>query len=376
MDFKDYYAILGVERNATEKEIKQSYRRLARKYHPDVNPGNQEAEEKFKEVSEAYEVLSDPEKREKYDQFGQYWEQAGRTGPGGPAQGWPGGFTFQTGGADTDLGGGFSEFFESLFGGGMRAPGAGRSGSGFRQQPGADLEQEIEVTLEEAFHGATRHLTLTVPETCPECHGSGDKPGAEPQTCPECGGTGRSRSLGGLLSGGCPRCGGTGHVVLERCPKCGGRGTIERQRRLEVKIPPGVDTGSRIRLQGEGQPGRQGGRKGDLFLVVRVRPHPTFERKGDDLHTEVPITFPEAALGAEVRVPTITGRGTIRIPAGTQSGQQFRLGGQGMPVLKGNKRGDEYVRVRVTVPKDLSPRQRELVQELAELGMENPRAVA
>jgi molecular chaperone DnaJ len=182
--------------------------------------------------------------------------------------------------------------------------------------------------------------------------------------------------MGGLVQNPCPRCDGAGQVVLEKCPRCQGQGTVERTKRLEVKIPAGVDTGSKIRLQGEGLPGQRGGPTGDLYLVVRVRPHPTFERKGDNLHVEVPVSFPEAALGAEVRVPTLTGKGTIRIPAGTQSGQQFRLGGQGMPALKGGKRGDEFVKVRVTVPKDLSARERELVEELAELRRENPRAAA
>jgi molecular chaperone DnaJ len=377
MDFKDYYAILGVEKTATEKEIKQAYRRLARKYHPDVNPGSKEAEEKFKEVSEAYEVLSDAEKRQKYDQYGQYWEQAGRGGPEGgftfrTGQG-PGGYNFQQGGADFDLGGGFSDFFESLFGG--RTPGAGR-GQQSRRQPGADIQQEIDVTLEEAFNGGVRHLTLMVPETCPECHGTGDKPGAQPQTCPDCQGTGRTRALGGLVAGTCPRCHGSGQVILERCPRCHGAGAIEKQRRLEVKIPVGVDSGSKIRLQGEGQPGRLGGPNGDLYLIVKMASHPVFERKGDDLHAEVPVSFADAALGAEIRVPTITGKGTIRIPAGTQSGQQFRLGGQGMPSLKGGKRGDEFVKVRIAVPRNLTERQRKLIEEFAEISQENPKTTA
>jgi molecular chaperone DnaJ len=376
MEFKDYYAILGVEKTATEKEIKQAYRRLARKYHPDVNPGNKEAETKFKEVSEAYEVLSDDEKRKKYDQYGQYWEQAGKGGPGGGftyPPGGSGGFTFRPGeGADFDLGGGFSDFFENLFGG--RA-GGGR-GQQSRRVAGADLEHEIEVTLEEAFSGTTRSLSFTVPDTCPDCHGSGDKPGAKLKTCPDCNGTGRNRSLGGLLGGACPRCGGTGQAVLERCPRCKGQGTVEKTRKIEVKIPAGVDNGSKIRLQGEGQHGRMGGPSGDLFLNVRVRPHPVFERKGDNLHTEVAVSFPEAALGAEVRVPTLTGRGTIKIPAGTQSGQQFRLPGQGMPALKGGQKGDEFVKIKIAVPKTLTPRQRELVEQLAAAGEETSKVAA
>ncbi|MBW3622431.1 MAG: molecular chaperone DnaJ [Armatimonadetes bacterium] len=379
MEYKDYYKTLGVERTATEKDIKQAYRRLARKYHPDVNPGNKEAEDKFKDVSEAYEVLSDPEKRSKYDQYGQHWEQAARGGaPGGGftyQPGGPGGYTYQQGDADFDLGGGFSDFFENLFGGG-RAGAGGRTATQSRPQTGANLEQELEVTLEEALNGSSRHLSLRIPETCPECKGSGDKPGARPQTCPDCKGSGRIRGMGGLVQNVCPRCGGAGQVVLEPCPRCQGQGTVERNKRLEVKIPAGVDTGSKIRLQGEGMPGQRGGPSGDLYLVVKLKPHPVFERKGDHLYTEVPVSFPEAALGAEIRVPTLTGKGTLRIPEGTQSGQQFRIAGQGMPNLKTGQRGDEYVKVKVTVPKNLSSQERELVERLADLRRENPRAAA
>ncbi len=377
MDFKDYYALLGVSKTATEKEIKQAYRRLARKYHPDVNPGNSEAEEKFKEVSEAYEVLSDAEKRAKYDQYGQYWEQAGRGGPGGPGGGFTyqqpggpgGGFTFQQEGVDLDMGGGFSEFFESLFGGragaGRPTEGGRAAGRGQGRHRGANIEHEIEVTLEEAFNGATRHLVMRLPETCPDCHGSGDKSGAPKQTCPECNGSGRSRNLGGLIGGACPRCEGTGKVTLEKCPKCAGTGQIERERRLEVRIPAGVDNGSKIRLQGEGHPGVNGGAKGDLFLIVKVLPNAVFERKGNDLHTEVAAPFTVAALGGEIRVPTISGKGTLKLPPGTQSGQQFRLGGQGMPSLKGAQRGDEIVRIKISVPRSLSDRERDLIEQLA-----------
>jgi molecular chaperone DnaJ len=376
-EFKDYYKILGVEKSATEKDIKQAYRRLARKHHPDVNPGSKESEEKFKEVSEAYEVLSDEEKRRKYDQFGQYWEQAGRGGgPGfqGPGPG-QGGFTFRQGDADFDLNGGFSDFFENLFGGG-RSPGGSTRSDPLRRQPGADIQHEIEVTLDEAYRGATRHITMRLPEACSECGGTGDKPGAKPQTCPDCNGTGRTRALGGLISGVCQRCGGSGQTVVERCSRCNGTGAEEKSRRLEFKIPPGVDDGSKIRLQGEGHRGRRGGQNGDLYLIVKMLPHGVYERNGNDLVAEVSVPFTDAALGAEIRVPTLSGGGKIRIPPGTQSGQQFRLSGQGMPSLKGDKPGDEFVRVRITVPRTLTDRQKALLEEFAEISQDKARTAA
>lgn len=366
---KDYYSILGVGRSATEKEIKQAYRKLARKYHPDVNPNKKEAEEKFKEVSEAYEVLSDQEKRRLYDRFGENWRTGGMSPPG---TGGPGGFTYQTYGGfpESDLGSAsFSDIFENLFGAGTRT---GRQRPA-RPAQGEDIQEEIYISLEDAYKGATRSLSLELPETCGTCEGTGEKPGSARKTCPKCKGSGKGRSLGGLLGAPCDQCGGTGQVSAEACPTCHGRGRVLRQRRLEVKIPPGVDTGSKIRLAGEGLPGQRGGPRGNLYLIVKVRPHPIFERKGDDVHIEVPVTFPEAALGAEIQVPTLKGRATMRIPAGTQSGQAFRLSGQGMPRLKGTGHGDQYVRVKITVPKNLKERERELVRELASLRPENPR---
>jgi len=363
MGYKNYYDILGVPRNATEKEIKQAYRRLARKYHPDVNPGNKQAEEKFKEISEAYEVLSDKEKRAKYDQFGEYWKQASQQGQAG----WPGGFTTHHGSE-----GGFDvgfDLFETLFGGSRRGQTTAEA-----EAPGQDVEQEIEVTLEEAFSGATKHLNLTLQDTCSTCRGTGDQPGSPSRTCPSCRGTGKASGIAGLLGQACERCRGRGRVASQQCAACGGSGWATRQRRIEVKIPPGVDNGSRIRLAGEGIAGRPGGRRGDLYLIVRVRPHPTFERKGDDLYVDVPVTFPEAALGAEVTVPTINGRVKMKIPPGTQSGQSFRLAGMGMPRLHGTGRGDQFVKTYVVVPRNLTTRERELVRELASLRPESPRS--
>lgn len=297
MDYKDYYAVLGVKKDASEKEIKQAYRRLARKYHPDVNPGNKEAEEKFKEISEAYEVLSDKEKREKYDRFGQYWQQAGRTAWSGT--GAPGGFTYETfDDIGFDLGGngaaGFGDFFEMLFG----PRGATRSRTPSR---GQDLESQIEVSLEEALEGASKSISIT-------------------------------------------------------------RAPGEPPRRLEVKIPAGVRDGSRIRLAGEGLPGASG-KRGDLYLTVRMLPHKVFERKGDDLYRDIDVPFTTAILGGEVQVHTLNGRVNLKIPPGTQGGSTFRLAGQGMSRLNRSGRGDMFARVRITVPKTVTPRQRELLEE-------------
>jgi len=295
MEYKDYYAILGVNKDATEKEIKQAYRKLARKYHPDVNPGNKEAEEKFKEISEAYEVLSDKEKRAKYDRFGQYWQQAGRPGASG-------GFTFEDfGGFDFGFGtggpSGFTDFFEMLFGprGGTRTRGPVK---------GEDIEAQIDISLQEAYTGATKTFTFSA------------SPGQPPK-------------------------------------------------RLEVKIPAGVRDGSRIRLAGEGAPSPAGGPNGDLYLKVRLLPDPVWERKGDDLYRDVTVPFTVAALGGEVEVPTMRGKVSMKIPPGTQSGQTFRLSGLGMPHLGNHGKGDMYARVKISVPKTLTPRQRELMEELA-----------
>lgn len=292
MNYKDYYAILGVKKDASEKEIKQAYRSLARKYHPDVNPGNKEAEEKFKEVSEAYEVLSDKEKRAKYDQFGEQWQRAESGGTYGP-----GGFTYEPYG-DTDFGiGDFGDFFETLFG--PRGAAGGRRTSPTR---GEDVEAQIDVSLEEAFDGVTKSISISVNRGAP--------------------------------------------------PK-----------RLEVKIPAGVTDGSKIRLAGEGAPGPTG-QKGNLYLIVKMQPNPTFERKGDDLYRDITVPFTIAALGGEVQVPTLKGRITMKAPPGTQGGQTFRLAGQGMPRLNKSGKGDLYARVRISVPKNLTERQRELIEEL------------
>jgi molecular chaperone DnaJ len=365
---KDYYEILGVSKGATEKEIKAAYRKLARKHHPDVNPGDTSSEESFKRISEAYEVLSDPEKRKKYDTFGPQWDMAG--GGGGA----PGGFTFRTNGAGrpgaqdfdfdiSDLG----DLFGGLFGG----RGGGRTGP----QQGQDLTYEIEVTLEEAFRGGERRFTITAPDTCPTCHGSGGEPGAKMETCPQCKGSGRGVAFSGFSLGNesCERCHGSGQVYTQTCHTCHGRGIVERPRSVTVTIPKGVDEGTRLRVAGQGNPGARGGTAGDLYLRVKMKPHVLFERKGDNLVVELPVTFPEAALGAEVQVPTLDGsRVTMRIPPGVQSGQQLRLKEQGMHRRSGG-RGDLFARIKVAVPRQLSDEERALIENLKSLRAEDPR---
>lgn len=362
---KDYYKTLGVSRNATEKEIKAAYRKLARKYHPDVNPGEPGAEERFKEISEAYEVLSDPEKRQKYDAFGSQWEAAGAGG----------GFTFRQGGGpggvnfDFDTGGAhWEDLLGSFFGGGAQQR------TRARQQRGTDLQYEIEVTLEEAFQGGERRFTITAPDMCPTCHGSGAEPGASLDTCSQCQGSGRGVSWRGFSLGGdvCDRCHGTGKIPSQRCHTCRGAGQVERPRAVTVTIPKGVDDGNKLRVAGQGNPGEHGAPAGDLYLNVKMRPHPLFERKGDDLYVELPVTFAEAALGGEVEVPTVTGKVTMKIPPGVQSGQQLRLTGQGMPRRSGGS-GNLYARIKVTVPRNLTDEERGLIEKLRELRKENPR---
>lgn len=370
VDYKDYYQILGVSKGTSEKEIKAAYRKLARQYHPDVNPGDKTAEDKFKNVGEAYEVLSDTDKRAKYDQFGDQWKAYSQPGFGGGGGGPQGSGSY----GDATFGGvGIDDFLASLFGGagGGGAPGGfggfhdtRRTARSQRQQE-REVEYPIEITLEEAFKGTTRSFTLTLPDACGRCGGSGALSSGKHKPCNLCGGTGRAKGgRSGLFGGGtCPQCGGSGQTV-EVCPECHGEGTVERQKRLsDVKIPAGVNEGQRIRLAGQGQNG------GDLFLKVAVRPDARYERKGDDLHTDFPVPYTVAALGGEASVETFGGRKVLNIPAGTQSGQSFRLTGLGMPLLKtkGAQSGNLYARVKITVPKELSPRERELFTELAKL---------
>ncbi len=370
VDYKDYYKILGLQKEATEKEIKTAYRSLAKKHHPDVNPGNKAAEEKFKEVGEAYEVLSDTEKRAQYDQYGDQWKAASQGG-GPSAGGGAAGFDFSgssgVGGGSGMGAGGMDDFLSSLFsgaaGGGQRSGfggfSAGRGAHGARQAT-QDLEFPLEISLEDAFKGVTRTLTVNVPETCGRCAGAGAV--TTGRSCPTCGGSGKVKGGRGLFGNNvCPQCSGTGQAT-QVCSECRGEGSVTRPRKLsDVKIPAGVGDGQRIRLAGQGASG------GDLFLKIKLRPNAKYERTGDDLKTDFPVPCTVAALGGEAVVETFAGRKTLNIPAGTQSGQSFRLGGQGMPKLKGGGQGDLYARVKITVPKDLSPRERELLLELAKL---------
>jgi len=353
-DKRDYYEVLGVARSADQDEIKRAYRRLARQHHPDANPGDPSAGERFKEINEAYEVLSDPEKRARYDRFG-------HAGLGRGANGSP----------DPDFGpfGDLGGIFDAFFGGGRTS---GRRGP----EPGADLRYDLEISLEEAATGVTREIEFNRWDTCPICGGSGAKPGTRPVVCDRCHGTGEIRFTQSGFFGQfvnirtCERCGGTGRVVETPCPDCKGKGRVYRPRKLEIKLPPGVDDGSRLRLQGEGEGGPHGGPAGDLYVVVSVRPHPIFKRDGTEIYCDVPISFVQAALGAEIEVPTIDGSSPLRIPEGTQTGTVFRLKGKGMPSLRGYGRGDEHVRVVIQTPRNLTPEQRQALLNFARAGGE------
>jgi len=358
---RDYYEVLGVSRDATEDEIKKAFRKLARKYHPDVNKDDKDAAEKFKEINEAYEVLKDPEKRARYDQFG----HAG-VGQGGFDAGNFGGFgNFGDFGSDI-----FEDIFD-IFGGGF-----GRSR---RKGPirGADLRYDLEITLEEAAFGVEKEIEIFRMESCKRCNGTGAKPGTSPKTCPTCGGTGQVRkvqNLGPMQFTNvttCGNCGGRGHIVEEPCPKCHGRGQSKVGRKLKIKIPAGVDTGSQLRMSGEGEPGELGGPPGDLYVIIRVKPHKLFVRQGDDLIYEAPISFVQAALGDEIEIPTLEEKVKLRIPEGTQPGTRFRLRAKGIPHIKGYGRGDILVRVEVVIPKSLNEKQRELLVKFAKISGED-----
>ena len=363
---RDYYEVLGVKRTATEKEIKKAYRRLAREHHPDLNPGNKEAERRFKEISEANHVLSNAELRSKYDQLGHRAFEPG----GGASSGFEG-FDF----SHFDLrdfgkgGGGFSDLFDNLFG-------QQREGQTRTTARGQDLQYTMEISFEDAARGVTTPISITRSETCAECNGSGQRLSGRRQTCPECGGTGSRR--GGMsffgIGQGCTRCEGTGMLSGESCPRCSGRGTVPTTERINVKIPPGVDTGSKIRVAGKGEAGRLGVPPGDLYILTKVRPHPLYERKGDNLYIEAPITVTEAALGATIEVQTLDGRVMMKIPAGTQSGQTFRLSNKGMPHLKGDGRGDQFVRVKIVLPRTLDEQSKQLLRDFERLNPYNPRA--
>jgi molecular chaperone DnaJ len=365
MSKRDYYEVLGVSRGASQPEIKRAYRRLARKHHPDVNPTNKAAEARFKEITEAYEVLSDPAKRRQYDQFG-HQPFAGAHGSAQGAGSRPGGFDF----SQFDLGGPgvFEDVISDLF---------ARPGFGARAGPskGEDIHYSIDLDFEDAVRGLSTEINLQRHITCAACQGSGAAEGGQLRTCPSCKGSGHARTGLGLFGGQgpCPRCRGVGRVAATPCAACSGNGVVFRNERIAAKIPPGVDNGSTVRIQGKGHAGRLGGPPGDLYIVTRFRPHPFFERKGDNIYIEVPITVTEAALGAKIEVPTVDGRASMRVPPETSSGQIFRLQGMGVPHLKGSGRGDQFVTVKIVVPQNLDARSQELFRELARLRPEDPR---
>ncbi len=377
---KDYYGALGVDRHAKPEQIRKAYRRLARKYHPDVNPGNKSAEEKFKEISEAYDVLGDEKKRKIYDQYGFYSDNLPPGGyPPGYSPGAAGGaappdFDFSgfdfSGAPEAEaggFGGGFRDLFSQIF---SRGGGRSREAGPAR---GSDLEHHMHLGFWDAMHGTRVRFTASRNETCSTCKGTGEG-GGRAVTCAACGGTGKAaRQVGNMrFTTTCPACGGAGRRK-QPCPACGGSGTLRHPESFDVRIPAGVDTGSRVRVAGKGNAGAGGGAPGDLYIVTEVESHPLFERKGDNLYVKLPVTVTEAALGAKVEVPTLDGPTTIRIPPGTQSGQNLRLRGKGAPSLRANARGDQFVEVQVAVPRVVDERSKEILRELQRLNPDDPR---
>lgn len=359
MTKKNYYEILGVSRNATQEEIKKAYRKLARKYHPDVNPGNKTAEERFKEIQEAYEVLKDPEKRAQYDHFG----HTGTFDFSGQARNFYAGSPFADFSYSFDRGIDFEDLFGSIFGSGVR--GRTNATETFEER---NIESELTISLEQAFTGITTQITLPIEKECTFCGGQGKKIGKNTRICPTCKGSGRSRIGKGPLniSAACSTCRGVGKVGLEICSACAGRGKISDTKRLSVKIPAGVKDGSKIRVAGQGLPGEAGGIPGDLYINIHISPHPLFRREGDDLYSDEPLPFHTAILGGKINVRTIDGTpSSMTIPPGTQAGQKFRLKGKGMPKPRGDMRGDLYVTVYITVPKYINPDSRKLIEEFA-----------
>ena len=355
MSKRDFYEVLGCSRSSTDAELKGAFRKLAMKYHPDKNPGDDESEHKFKEINEAYEALRDPQKRAAYDQFGHaaFDGMAGQQGFG------------------TDFASSMSSIFDDLFGDFMGAGRArGRSGRG----RGADLRYNMEITLEESYSGKAAQIRVPTSITCETCSGSGAKPGTSPTTCTTCGGAGRVRASQGFfaIERTCPHCQGRGEIIEDPCADCGGAGRVTRERNLSVNIPAGVEDGTRIRLAGEGEAGMRGGPAGDLYIFLSVKPHEIFQRDGSDLFCRVPISITTAALGGDIEVPTIDGgRSKVKVPAGTQTGKQFRLKAKGMPVLRSPQHGDLYIQAVVETPVNLSRRQRELLEEFEQVSSES-----
>ncbi|NIS73982.1 MAG: molecular chaperone DnaJ [Deltaproteobacteria bacterium] len=346
---KDFYTILGVARNASEEEIKSAFRRLALKYHPDRNPGDKDAEERFKEINEAYSVLSDLEKRRMYDLYGTSMGSASSEGYGFSD------FGFHMGGFE-DI---FSEFFGDVFGRGTRT----------RAQKGADLRYNLEIEFDEAVFGAEKRIKYPTHQACVDCGGTGAKGGTSIDKCPDCNGSGQMSYQQGFFSvtRTCGRCKGQGRMIREYCPKCRGTGSVRKDKKVSVKVPAGVDNGTRMKLRGEGEQGKHGGPPGDLYVIVSVKPHPLFQRVGNNIICEIPLSFPQAALGVELEAPTLEGKEKLKIPSGTQSGTEFILKRKGVPVLNGYGRGDFIVRVLIEVPRKLTKDQKELLREFQKL---------
>ena len=376
---RDYYEVLGVNKNATDDELKKAYRKLAKKYHPDANPDNKaEAETKFKEVNEAYETLSDPQKRKMYDQFGPDGPQGFGGGAGGPFGGQGGYYSYNGSGFD-----GFGDFgdlgdiFSSIFGGGF----GGRNSSSRQKGPrkGADLNVRMEITFEQAFSGVEKEIVITRDEECHSCHGTGAKPGTSPIKCPTCHGTGQVTQVQNTILGQmqtsrtCSSCHGTGEIINDPCEACRGKGKIRKQPRIKVKIPAGIDDNQTVVLRGEGEPGERGGQKGDLYITVKIKKHSIYTRKGNNVLCEIPITITQATLGAELEIPMVDGtKEKYKIPDGTQTGTKFTIRNKGFKSINSNSSGDFIFTVVVQTPKRLTKEQRELLEKLAKTMNEQP----
>ncbi|MCC1491279.1 molecular chaperone DnaJ [Cognatishimia sp. F0-27] len=363
MSKRDYYDLLGLSKGASADEIKKAYRKKAKELHPDRNADNPEAEAQFKEVNEAYEVLKDADKKAAYDRYGHAAFEGGMGGGGRP--GGMGGA-----GGQGDFASAFSDVFDDLFGDFM----GGRQGGRQRAARGSDLRYNLRVTLEEAYNGLQKQINVPTSVQCGECSGSGAEGGAEPVSCPTCSGMGKVRATQGFFTveRTCPTCSGLGQIIKNPCTKCGGAGRVQKERALSVNIPAGVETGTRIRLAGEGEAGMRGGPPGDLYIFIEVTPHKIFEREATELHCRVPVSMSTAALGGDIEVPTIDGgRSRVKIPSGSQSGRQMRLRGKGMPALRGGAHGDMYIELAVETPVNLTSRQKELLREFEELSEDN-----
>ncbi|MDR1551626.1 MAG: molecular chaperone DnaJ [Holosporaceae bacterium] len=364
----DYYETLGVSKSADEEEIKKAYRKMAMKYHPDRNKGDKEAEAKFKAINEAYETLKDPQKRSAYDRYGhEAYKNAASGGGGSNGGGFSQDFHFNFGGSA------FSDIFEGFFGDNM----GGGAGGERADMRGNDLRYDTTITMEEAFRGKDMELKLRANVKCDECNGTGSEGGLKPKTCPSCRGSGKMRYAQGffMVEKTCSACNGTGHIIEKSCKTCNGAGRVSRSRNLSVSIPAGIENGARIRLTGEGEAGIRGGRSGDLYIFVVIKPHKLFSRDGSSVHCDVPISFVTAALGGEVEVPTIDGKkAIIKIPAGTQSGQVLKLRGKGMSVVRSAQRGDMLIHAFVETPINLTERQKELLQEFDKDNQSSPKA--